>query len=534
MLVTDVNSWIAAMEQALDTDHGREVARQHHTSVDAVRQHAPEWASFADFRTGRHITAATATIAERALCGTTAIERMRRVLRDLGLAVMLACGRHLSPLERAAARAHHGGYQKAAASVWCLTVPRPAPVALPLAPRRRPSSLRRATRCARLAAGVTADLSTAESAGQRDAGSRDDLSPPTSVGGDSPVANSSFVDHGTYVGKKSPTRTRAERVNSHKAAVSRAKKKNRREEPHPLHRQRAAAGLVWRCHGIDRGQWVRGPGGQHVRRVGGWHIGAVCDALADAGIDTERFDARAIADRLTEHTVAVGLTWPNFIANPVGFLRALLSRIDWSAPPAAAAARIDRQGLRCAEHPHSGRRADGGCEGCHHAPRPIPAATAAERPADATGVDVPSPRYVRRSTAHTGAHTAISRRRRGLRGSAGHRPGAGEIGMCTACGTAPGVRRDQLLIPTPVCDACWATVDPAMPGAETPEADPVAELAAAAGEQCTVCAAAPGAAREALPSRSVVCDGCWHSLGLDGYQAATCGSAHTSRNLTAI
>ena len=425
-----VKTWTERLPAVLDTEQAREAARRRHTSVATVLTVAKAAASFADSSTGRQITASNASIAEKARCTVPTVKRARWVLSDIGLAVEMVRGRHLSTIERAAARAHHRGFQRTAGSVWALTLPRPTATApsaqkRPLTPRRRSASLGRVTRCASLAAGASKPA-----AGPAATDRRDPLPSPTSVGEGSyvpAIENTSFllVSPG---GKKSPTRARA-----HTRTKNPAKRTGSSERtPRPLHLQRAAAELVAVAHGLDSGQWIRcgGPGSSEYLRQHRGHIGAVADALLEAGIDTTRWSGRAIVARLTRSSVERGLYWPDHIQRPVGFLRQVLARIDWSsdAPRTTPAARP-----RCADHPFAGRQLDGECPECvierrayrrvfrpqRHAVESLPAAAASSEPPVVWSTD----------------------------------------GTCTACGSAPGVVREKLPIPVPVCDACWSTVD---------------------------------------------------------------------------
>ncbi|MFI6959622.1 hypothetical protein ACIBJI_39925 [Nocardia sp. NPDC050408] len=493
--------WIRALALALGTDRGRALVRRHHTSADTVLKVAAVQAKYASSRTGRQVTAAAAKIGAQAdNVNADTVGRTRRVLRELGFAVEMARGRNfLNANERRAAHIHHGGRQTSAASVWHLTLPRDAVTApeRPLSPRRSSASLGRLARGAHAAAAVSAGHSHNEN--------RDDLSSTTSV-----VEESS-------VGKKSPTRAiraRGGKKNSSKKAKN-ARKSG--QDPQPLHRQQAAAELVAYCRGMDQGQWLRTGPQQYMRRHGGWHIGAVVEALADAGIDTEQVNGHDIARALTHLTIERGLTWPDNIRNPIGFLRSLLARLTKSGRVLTGTGRRRIHHEKpCTEHPHSARRADGECGGCFG--DRMAAKTAPESPVADPGAHVLRPRFIRPSTAQTallsGNCGGVSTRSHSMDLA------SNPDGLCTACMTAPGVLREQLLIPTTVCDGCWSTVDPATLNQDDAAPiydDGLDELAAAAGDACTMCATAPGTVRESLSSKSVVCDGCWDSLGMSSY-----------------
>jgi len=267
-----VKQWLRALPELVDTTAGRAAAARHGTGVTAVLECAPALARYADGLTGRAITASIATMAKAAGCTPKVMARARYVLRDLGLAAEMAAGRKLSRIEQAAARAHHGGYQPNAASVWHLTLPRSA--------------------------------------------GRGDLSLRTKV------------LNVRAVGNNSPKRACARGRTGQSTKTS----KTRAGTPRPLHLQKAAAELVAACHGMNVGQWAQyGP--RRYLRLPGWHIGRIAEVLVAAGVDTTVWTGRAIARRLTEHTVARGLRWPDHLHNPVGFLRSVISGVDWSTPP---------------------------------------------------------------------------------------------------------------------------------------------------------------------------------------------------------
>ena len=85
------------------------------------------------------------------------------------------------------------------------------------------------------------------------------------------------------------------------------KRRRLRAEPRPLALQRLAAELVANSHGLGR-----------------VHVGAICDALAAAGVDPGEWTARALIQALNTDMVRRGWNWPDQINNPAGFL---LSRV---------------------------------------------------------------------------------------------------------------------------------------------------------------------------------------------------------------
>lgn len=94
--------------------------------VDTLLVVARDDARTADARSGRGVSTSHETVAKRVGMSSRHVRTARRIIEKLGMAVTIVLGRHLSPAERADARAAHGGYQEAAASVRALTMPAPA------------------------------------------------------------------------------------------------------------------------------------------------------------------------------------------------------------------------------------------------------------------------------------------------------------------------------------------------------------------------------------------------------------------------
>ncbi|MFI8977080.1 hypothetical protein ACIGO9_29655 [Nocardia asteroides] len=333
------------------TGGGVGVTRRHRTSTATVTAVAQVLAEFACSRTGRRVSASTATIAARAGVSMVSVQRARRVLRDLGLAREMVRGRHLTRTERLAATAHHGGTQIAAGSLWHLTQPRP-PIADPgtdlvaahraRARRGRTAvSRRRPHRTAAHRPGCTAAPARRRAGASTPAASA--TTPPTPA--PDPVVTEAGVPPGcddlsctprvqdlSPVGSCSPTRASAHGPDTDTTTLTAAVVGcSCRRTPRPLALQQLAAALVSRCQGMDRGQWLPATPGTYVR-LPGWHIGQVCDVLVEAGIDPQRWSARAITDRLDRRTREQASSWPNRLTRPVAFLRHQLLSLDWSAP----------------------------------------------------------------------------------------------------------------------------------------------------------------------------------------------------------
>ena len=87
----------------------------------------------------------------------------------------------------------------------------------------------------------------------------------------------------------------------------------------PLPLQRLVAGLVGRCAGLDRGE----------------HLGRLCDVVAGAGIDPQRWSAHDVAEVLDQQGRQRRWDWPDAPTSASGFLRYRLSLVDWrqEVPP---------------------------------------------------------------------------------------------------------------------------------------------------------------------------------------------------------
>ncbi len=302
--IASCSIWLDQVRVILASDRGAAIRGAQGISADFVVAVAEAMTKFATGGTGRDVTASNEALALRAGVSTRAVRRARKVLSDLGLAVEMARGRNrLSRLERLLAEAHHGGRQTRAASVWYLTSPREAA----MLPRRGSASLGPRSMAMKAALGYT------------------------QVNGTGHLPTSRWVSSKSLVRNYSPTR-----ANAHAGArTPRVKSEERR--PRALHLQQAAAELVHECIGMDRGQWQRVDRDQWLR-LAGTHIGAVCDVIASANIDTTRWDGRAIARRISEENRRRGLAWPQ-VRRPIGFLKRRLSELDWTeATPAERAA----------------------------------------------------------------------------------------------------------------------------------------------------------------------------------------------------
>ena len=303
--------WLTLCEWIVThTERGRTALTRHGIAAHTFLRVCTAHAAYAESSTGRHVSASLNTLADKDSLSVDQLKRGRRVLKTLDLGVELARGKKLNATEReAAARLHthaHGQSparpQTGAASVWALSAPAwavdamPAPEKPQKPPRRRPTRSNRETR-------ITATRPASST--QRSAPS----SAPQSPSGSLPVCLS--------VRKHHQARARAGEQNSTSTT-------NR-----PLALQRAAAQLVERIPALRTIVSIDDATG--TRRG---HIGAVCDLLVDAGIDTDRWTGIDIAEALNHDGAARGWTWPttDAMTTPLRLVAYRLSRLDWTGP----------------------------------------------------------------------------------------------------------------------------------------------------------------------------------------------------------
>lgn len=279
----------------------------------------------------------------------------------------------------------------------------------------------------------------------------------------------------SHVDKKSPSaRRRALRPISNPPV-----RRGRRYAPRPLHAQRLAAGLASLCHGL-----------------GGGHIGALCDALMDSGLDLTAWSPRALKCALDADMRARGSSWPHRVERPGAFLR---SRLQWLparpagiAPGGAAASDLGRgRSDVLSSSPQAG----------------------AARPS--AGVDELE-ELLQRWYARVIAVTTRGQRERVLRAHevkfAGIRGGEADPVRALA-GAARRVSRLHPELPLQAALLRWT--DEILAG--QPEAAPQFRslsadvlMAAAIGDcECMVCGAVNSPPRSELPLSSPVCQGCW-------------------------
>ena len=116
------SAWMSWVVEELATPRGVELCRGK-IKADTLLMVAREDAATADSSSGRGVSTSRATVAKRLGMSGRHVGTARGILEQLGAAVTIERGRHLSPQERSLARAAHGGYQEAAGSVRALTMP---------------------------------------------------------------------------------------------------------------------------------------------------------------------------------------------------------------------------------------------------------------------------------------------------------------------------------------------------------------------------------------------------------------------------
>ena len=116
--------WLLAVSLELHSDQGKAAINHHKSSRPLVMRVARHDAKTADGRTGRGVRTSHDTVAHALRVSRDAVRHARYVLESIGMSVTVVQGRYLTAGERAAAHAHHGGWQRRIASTRHLTMPR--------------------------------------------------------------------------------------------------------------------------------------------------------------------------------------------------------------------------------------------------------------------------------------------------------------------------------------------------------------------------------------------------------------------------
>ena len=384
--------WLSVCQAATECERGKAALRRHRIAAATFLRGCAAHAEFAESSTGRRVAVALTTLIDRSGLSIDQLKRCRRVLKTLELGVEHVRGKKLNRSERAAAeqiyRSVHGTtpprMQRGAASVWGLSTPRWALTLLPSQPvqkRTRPTRIRRRNHqgirvckaSARPSTSTTVAIATsthtqthtpcvhpkgvATTAVEAMAGAG------ASATNCAPQSSGGFFSSGLSVRKDHQARARA------------GEKQKSKTGTRSLNLQRAAAELIRRIPALAD---VVGDHRPTSSRTGA-HVGAVCDVLVDAGIDTERWSGIDIAAILTHDGISRGWTWPSVaeMTSPLRLVAYRLSLIDWSRRSPTEIATRDRRypgetAVTAAYRMISSRRA-----AVHHATAPTPEVTPA-------------------------------------------------------------------------------------------------------------------------------------------------------------
>lgn len=260
----DVRAWTASPDFAVVcASAGVSIASATVGTVAAL------WAEHADHSTGRHASVAREKIAALMGCSIKTVSRAWKVLGAAGWAVEVFRGHGSSST-------HPTGKRP---SIWHLIPRRPdAPAA---------------------------------------ADSGDNVPLPTESGSCSLTPVRSYSPN---------ARGRAREDISTKNQHPKSPRRRGRATPRPLALQRLAAGLVTPVTGPDD---RRGSGERAALILGldHGHIGAICDALAQAGINPAAWTATTITAALNADMRRTGMSWPDRLDRPGAFLAWRLRRM---------------------------------------------------------------------------------------------------------------------------------------------------------------------------------------------------------------
>ncbi|MFC4245079.1 hypothetical protein ACFOYW_17055 [Gryllotalpicola reticulitermitis] len=287
----DPEAWLVALEAALAQPAVERLRRSRRmSSRELILACARELAAAADFRTGRNVAVSRATIAEAIKCAPGTVKEILQFLTRIGFQLVVCRGANRLTLEQLTeARELGGTAQRAVASTRFLTIPRWARQLLRVAP-----------------AVDAAPLPSREKVKQQ-------------------VAVKEFP----------PTRAaRAEAASRPQLRRMKGRSVRRARSPRPMGLQQLAAQLASRMPWLARGV----------------HIGALCDALARAGIRPEAWTAAALLDLVNQHLRSQNVTVaePETQRDPVAYFAWMLrAAVDVDAETPVERQR--RQAIEAAE-----------------------------------------------------------------------------------------------------------------------------------------------------------------------------------------
>lgn len=135
------NAWFDAVMDVLATPEGEALRRAARVAPGTLLRVAYDDRMSADRSTGRDVTTAHETVAERLGMSAKTVQRARLLLEAMGLAVTVVAGRYLTNEERERARRTHGGDQVRAASTRALVMPSTPPPARSTSRPAQPESV---------------------------------------------------------------------------------------------------------------------------------------------------------------------------------------------------------------------------------------------------------------------------------------------------------------------------------------------------------------------------------------------------------
>lgn len=248
-------AWFDAVMDALRSAEGETARRRAKVAPDTLLRVAYADRAAADQATGRGVSTAHETVAARLGMSAKTVQRARRLMEALGLAVTVAEGRYLTTAERREAQLRHGGHQLRAASTRALTMP----------------------------AGYRPPPSAHVAAGDRQSVENVQLPPRRGVKGSSHLIENSLTRARSRPRKATASRRPAETKMLRAMTPS---------GPRGIDVQRLAAGLIARMPWLDRG---------------GRHIGRLCALIERHGLAGQGWTARALVEAIDRGRVQLGV-----------------------------------------------------------------------------------------------------------------------------------------------------------------------------------------------------------------------------------
>lgn len=264
------NAWFDAVMDALATPEGEALRRAARVAPGTLLRVAYDDRMSADRSTGRDVTTAHETVAERLGMSAKTVQRARLLLEAMGLAVTVVGGRYLTNEEREQARRTHGGDQVRAASTRALVMPSTPPSTRSTSASAKPESV-------------------------------ENVHLPVSPSGEQ-------VRH---LPESSPTRAMRARKGTAPRRPAMTKRKIE-TTPRSLAVQQLAARLVQRMPWLGEQQ----------------HIGRLCRLVDRLKLVERGWTAQQIVDQIERHSRSAGIQVAPAVAqrNPLGYFAWLVNR----------------------------------------------------------------------------------------------------------------------------------------------------------------------------------------------------------------